>query len=141
LHAKLNLTANRLDPELAEPLASGVESGSHSPNWNVHIFGNFFVAQLLHLTKDQGRSKISGKLVEQLFDYNLVFDVPALMRLSAIELDEFGSFQSQPVHAETHADPIDEPGKGPIIAKLPDFSECLEERLLSDVLCLVTVTE
>jgi hypothetical protein len=118
-----------------------VKPGSNGSNGDVHDFGDFFVAELLHLSEDERGTQVRGKHAEKLFNDHLILNGAALVGLRFIELDELGSFQAQAVHAEPHTDPIDKSGKGAVVSELPDLAEGLQERFLRDIFRLMTISK
>ena len=118
-----------------------MKAGSHRPDRNLHHGGDLVVAELLHLPKDKGRAEIRGKLVQEALDDDTVFDCWSLARLRAIELDEFRPFETQTVHAEPNADPVEVTRERTVVPQFPDLAERLEERLLRDVLRFMPVSQ
>jgi len=132
---------HRLHPEGAESLAGGVQSRAHCANGNMHDFCDFFVAQLFHLAKDQGCSKLVGKLSQELFDQDFVFYISTTIWLARIELNKFGPLEPQSIHAESNADSIKETAESSVVPEFCDLSERLQECFLSDVFGFKSVSQ
>jgi hypothetical protein len=66
---------------------------------NVHDLGDFFVAQLLHFSKDECSSQFGRQLGQKFLDNDTILDHIAGMRLYFVEFCKFWSLKPESIHA------------------------------------------
>jgi hypothetical protein len=118
-----------------------VQSRPHGADRHIHDGGHFFVAELLHLPKDESGSQFGWQLRKKFLDYDSIFDVWPFCRLSRVELCDFRSLEPKSIHTKPNADSIKETGERAVIAKFMQFSECLEKGLLANIFRLVPIAQ
>jgi hypothetical protein len=80
-------------------------------------------------------------LSQEFGDDNPILHVSAFVRLDAVEFGEFGSLESEPVHAEADANLVEVAREGAILSQFADLSEAFKERFLRHVLGFVSVSQ
>jgi len=123
----------RVEPKMAESLASGVEPGPDCSDRHMHDLGHLLVAELLHFSQNQSHPKLWSECLQQLFDNNPSLDLGPVARFHSVKFGWLGSLAAKSVHAQANADPIEEARKGSVVSKPVKLSERLQEGILGHI--------